>query len=61
MKFRWQGARVPKPIWRSRGVVNTRSPIFRGQRFGAASRPRRLNEAERVAVENELRREGRLG
>jgi hypothetical protein len=60
MKLRWAGLRASKPIGRSRGAVNTRSPIFRGQRFGAASKPRRLSDAERRAIEEELRRSGQL-
>lgn len=43
-----------------RGAVK-RWLIFRGQRFGAASKPRKLSEAERRAVEDEMRRAGRLG
>ncbi len=60
MKMKWQGARVLKSIGPVRGAVNTRSPIFRGQRFGAASKPRRLSEAERRVVEDQMRRAGRL-
>ncbi len=61
MRMRWASPRPSKPTaMLLRGAVK-RWLIFRGQRFGAASKPRKLSEAERRAVEDEMRRAGRLG
>ena len=61
MKFKWQGARAPRPLGSARGTVMTRAKVLHGSKFGAASKPRRLSEAERAAVEDRLRRDGQLG
>ena len=61
MTMKWASPRPSKPTaMLLRGAVK-RWLIFRGQKFGPASRPRRLSDAERREIEAEMRRTGRLG
>jgi hypothetical protein len=60
MKFKWQGARAPKPISSARGAVMTRAGVLRGQSFGAATKARHLDPVERKAIEDRLRHDGHL-
>jgi hypothetical protein len=60
MRMKWQGLRAPKPIGPARGAINSRAAVLRGQKFGAAGKPRRLSDEEQRAVEDRLRRNGQL-
>jgi hypothetical protein len=59
MKMKFFGIRAPRP-GPARGAVGTRAKVLHGSKFGAANKGRRLNEAERRSVEDQLRRAGQL-